>query len=66
MRTIRSGEEVMYRGKRWVVSRIEAGKASSYRLLRTEDDGPRIAWAGPAEINRIDTYVKPVYDTASA
>jgi len=56
----------MYRGKRWVVSRIEAGKASSYRLLRTEDDGPRIAWAGPAEINRIDTYVKPVYDTASA
>lgn len=66
MRTIRSGEEVMYRGQRWVVSRIEPGKLSPYRLLRTEVDGPRIAWAEPAEMERIGAYVQPVYDTASA
>lgn len=66
MRTIRSGEEIIYRGKRWVVSRIEQNRPAPYRLLRTESDGPRIAWAGVQEIARIETYVKPVYDTAAA
>lgn len=66
MRTILPGEEVRYRGQRWMVSRVDPARMNPYRLLKSGPSGTEVRWVPEAEIARIDTYVTPVQDTARA
>lgn len=66
MRTVRSGEEVNYLGKRWMVSQIDLRRMSPYRLLRTEPTGTEVEWVTRDQLQRIESYVRPVEDTAGA
>lgn len=58
------GEEVLLDDVRYVVSAIEQGPLGRVRLLATTRDGVRFRWVPPERVHRIETYLRPVDDTA--
>lgn len=58
------GEEVLYEGRRFVITTATAEPPYRYRLVATTPEGARIAWARPDEVEKILSYTQPVDDTA--
>ncbi len=57
------GEEVLYEGRRYVISTAPAQPPYRYRLLATTPAGARMAWARAEELHKIDAYTRPHDDT---
>jgi len=62
--TFTHGEEVLVDGVRYVISAIEGEPPTRYRLLATTPHGPRVRWAVPAELRKIEAYTRQHADTA--
>ncbi|MBW6455539.1 MAG: hypothetical protein K0A98_06605 [Trueperaceae bacterium] len=62
--TFTHGEEVLVDGVRYVISAIEGQPPTRYRLLATTPQGPRVRWAAPGELRKIEAYTKQRSDTA--
>ncbi len=63
MRTVRTGEEIHYRGQRWTVSQVDPARMNPYRLVRTEPTGTEVEWVTREQLERIQSYVRAVEDT---
>lgn len=59
------GEEVLYRGQRYVISTAPAQPPYRYRLVATTPQGARLVWATPEQLQKIDSYTRPRDDTRS-
>lgn len=57
------GEEVLYQGRRYVITTASAEPPYRYRLVATTPQGASIAWARAQELHKIDAYTQPVDDT---
>ena len=57
------GEEVLLDGERFVISAIEGSPPTRYRLLASGPRGPRVVWASPRELHKIDRYTRARDDT---
>ena len=60
------GEEVMYDEERYIISQIDEGRSSPYRLLAGSDKGGRIVWAREKDLERIKKYITAVHDSGQA
>jgi len=60
------GEEVMYDEERYIISQIDEGRSSPYKLLAGSDRGGRIVWAREKDLERIKTYITAVHDSGQA
>ena len=58
------GEEVLYEGRRFVITTASADPPYRYRLVATTPEGARITWARADELRNIRSYTEPVDDTA--
>lgn len=58
------GEEVMYRGLRYVISTASPHEPYRFRLLATTPEGARVAWARTDELQKMERYTRPNDDTA--
>lgn len=63
MRTFQVGEEVLYDGRRYVISALHPDEPYHYRLLATTPDGARMVWANAESLKRIESYTKARADT---
>ena len=59
------GEEVIYRGLRYVITTVAPSPPYRFRLVTTTADGPAVVWATLDELAKIDSYTRAVYDTDS-
>jgi len=57
------GEEVLYEGRRYVISTAPAQAPYRYRLLATTPAGARMVWARAEELHKMETYTRPRDDT---
>lgn len=57
------GEEVHYRGQRFVVSQSSDRQPLRYRLLATTPEGAKVVWAPADALEKIARYTRPVNDT---
>ncbi len=57
------GEEVMFQGKRYVISTASPRPPYQYRLLATTPEGARVAWAMLSDLGKMDNYTRPMDDT---
>lgn len=60
------GEEVMYDEDRYIISQIDEGRSSPYKLLAGSDRGGRIVWAREKDLERIKKYITAVHDSGQA
>lgn len=58
------GEEVLYNGRRYVITTASAEPPYRYRLVATTPDGTGIAWARPDQLQKIRSYTQAVDDTS--
>jgi hypothetical protein len=63
MTSYRVGEEVVYRGDRYVVAEASDDAPYRYRLLATTHAGAQFVWANEAELAKIVGYTAPRDDT---
>jgi hypothetical protein len=63
--TFSMGEEVLYEGERYVVWGITDGEPKRYRLLATTNQGAKILWVNPKDLEKIRDYTEPENDTAN-
>ncbi|MEJ2290904.1 MAG: hypothetical protein P8Y13_07665 [Deinococcales bacterium] len=59
-----AGEEVLYEGRRYVITTAPAKPPYRYRLVATTPEGARLVWARPEQLHKIDAYTRPRDDTA--
>lgn len=57
------GTEVLYGGRRFVITSLSGQGPYSVRLLATTPDGPEVAVARPADLTAIASYTTPRVDT---
>jgi hypothetical protein len=57
------GEEELLNGERFVISAREGSPPTRYRLLASGAAGPRVVWASPRELTKIDRYTRARDDT---
>jgi len=57
------GEEVLYRGRRYVVTLISPRPPYEFRVVASTPDGARVAWATIEELHKMDAYRQPYDDT---
>ncbi len=60
------GEEVLYDEERYIISQIDEGRSSPYKLLAGSDRGGRIVWAREKDLERIKKYITAVHDSGQA
>lgn len=60
-----TGEEVLYRGDRYVISTSSPRPPYQYRLLATTSEGARVVWARESELEKMERYTKALDDTKS-
>ncbi len=63
MATFTIGEEVLLDGERFVITLKQPSPPYRYRLVRTTEQGPQVAWAEPDELQNIERYTTPRADT---
>jgi hypothetical protein len=68
MSTFTIGEEVMYDGKRYVISELRpalSARTGPYqvRLLQTTSSGARMPWVELSKLHKIDRYTRAHDDT---
>ncbi len=59
-----TGEEVLYRGDRYVISTASPLPPYQYRLLATTPEGARVVWAQASELGKMERYTRARDDTA--
>lgn len=59
------GEEVLFEGRRYVISTAPAQAPYRYRLLATTPAGARMVWARAEELHKLEAYTRPHDDTQS-
>ncbi|MEJ2667495.1 MAG: hypothetical protein P8Z81_10430 [Deinococcales bacterium] len=57
------GEEVLFEGRRYVITTTSAEPPYRYRLVATTPEGASVAWARPEQLRKIESYTTPVDDT---
>ena len=57
------GEEVLYEGRRYVITTQPAQPPYRYRLVATTPEGSRQVWARPEQLRKIESYTRPKDDT---
>jgi hypothetical protein len=62
--TFTMGEEVLFEGDRYVIWGISENEPKRYRLLATTNQGAKIIWANPKDLEKILKYTNPQNDTA--
>ena len=62
IRVFTIGDEVLFNGKRHVISEFYE-KTGLFRLLTVGEKGTKFAWAKGKELKRVDYYAKPINDT---
>ena len=60
------GEEVLFRGERFVISTASPQPPYRYQLLATTPKGVRFIWANPDQLGKMSRYTTPVDDTEDA
>jgi len=58
------GEEVIFQGKRYVISTASPRQPYQYRLLATTPEGARVAWAMRSDLGKMENYTTPNDDTS--
>ncbi|MBW7916888.1 MAG: hypothetical protein H3C53_09450 [Trueperaceae bacterium] len=58
-----TGEEVLYRGERYVISTTSPQPPYQYRLLASTPDGARVVWALASELGKMERYTTARDDT---
>jgi len=57
------GEEVLYKGRRYVIGTAPAQPPYRYRLVATTPDGARTASARAEDLHKLEAYTRPRDDT---
>lgn len=57
------GEEVLYDGRRYIISTAPAQPPYRYRLLATTPQGAQMVWATPEQLQKMESYTRPRDDT---
>lgn len=57
------GEEVLYEGRRYVISTAPAQPPYRYRLLATTQQGAKMVWATQQQLHKMEDYTRPRDDT---
>lgn len=57
------GEEVLFEGRRYVITTSSADPPYRFRLVATTPDGASVTWARPEQLQKIESYTRPVDDT---
>jgi hypothetical protein len=57
------GEEVLFEGRRYVITTTRAEPPYRYRLVATTPEGASVTWARPEQLRKIESYTTPVDDT---
>lgn len=57
------GEEVLFEGRRYVITTANAQPPYRFRLVATTPEGARIAWARAEDLSKIESYTRPRDDT---
>jgi len=63
MVTFTVGTEVLYGGRRYVITSLQSKEPFPVRLLATTPDGPEVVMARPGDLVKISSYTEPRYDT---
>lgn len=66
MVTYTVGAEVLYDGRRYVITSLQSKEPYTVRLLATTPDGPEVRMARVADLEKIRSYTEPRHDTGSA
>ncbi|MBX3139479.1 MAG: hypothetical protein KF875_01860 [Trueperaceae bacterium] len=59
------GEEVLYKGERYVISTASPRPPYQYRLLATTPEGAKVRWALAADLTKMERYTRALDDTRS-
>lgn len=57
------GEEVLYQGRRYVITTASAQPPYRYRLVATTPEGASITWARADQLHKMESYTRPHDDT---
>ncbi len=60
------GEEVIYDEERYIISQIDQGRSSPYKLISSTNKGSRIVWAREKDLERMERYITAVHDSGQA
>ena len=60
------GEEVIYDEECYIISQIDQGRSSPFKLLSSTPKGSRIVWAREKDLERMDHYITAVHDSGQA
>jgi len=66
MVTYTVGAEVLFDGRRYVITSLQNREPYTVRLLATTPDGPEVRMARVGDIEKIKSYTEPRHDTGSA
>ena len=66
MVTYTVGAEVLYDGRRYVITSLQNSEPYTVRLLAATPDGPEVRTVRIGDLERIRTYIEPRNDTATA
>ena len=66
MVTFTVGHEVLYGGRRYVITSLQSREPYTVRLLATTPDGPEVRFVRVGDLEKISSYTEPRHDTASA
>lgn len=57
------GEEVLFQGKRYVITTSSPQAPYRYRLVATTPEGSRVVWARQEDLHKMEAYTTPRDDT---
>jgi len=65
MTTFSVGEEVLFRGERYVIAGKTEEQPQRFRLLASSPEGTKVIWTSLSELHKVETYTRPRDDTTS-